>query len=184
MTRMTTAVLKHLKRLLKREDGNAVVEFAILFPIFLSVFLSSFEMGILMIRQVSLERAVDTAVRKLRLGQIPDPTQEKLRNMICSQASILPDCQDTLLIELRPVSTVTWQPLSSDTTCKNRNISINLTPPEDFFNAGGSSEMVLVRVCAVFQPIFPTTKMGMSLKRDELGGYAIVASSAFVNEPL
>jgi len=41
----------------------------------------------------------------------------------------------------------------------------------------------LIRVCAVFKPVFPSTKLGIRLARDELGGYALVASSAYVNEP-
>lgn len=163
------------------EDGNATIQFAIMFPIFLTIFLSSFEIGILMIRQMTLERSVDKTIRELRLGQIGSPTQEKLRTIICSRASLIPDCTNSLLIELRPVSTVTWTPLASETTCRNRSIPIN--PPDDYVEAGDSSELVLIRVCAVFDPIFPTTKLGMSLKRDDLGGYAIVASSAFVNEP-
>ena len=85
-----------------------------------------------------------------------------------------------LLIELRPVSTTTWTPLAEQTTCKNRDEVIN---PAVTLNPGIAHEMVLVRVCAVFDPIFPTTRLGISLEIDELGGYALVASSAFVNEP-
>jgi len=177
-------ILLPLRRLRKNEDGNATIEFVMVFPMVFILFLSSFETGLMMIRQVVLERAVDTTVRELRLGYIPSPTQEKLRNIICKRAALISsECRDTLLIELRPVSTVTWEPLSSDTTCKNRNTTIHPTPPDDFVKAGSSNEMVLVRVCAIIKPLFPTTKMGMALNRDGLGGYALVASSAFVNEP-
>lgn len=163
-----------------RENGNATIEFAIIFPLLVTLLLSTVEIGILTIRQVMLDRAVDITVRDLRLGKIDNPTQEKLRNLICSRSSVVPDCSNRLLIELRPVSTVTWTPLSSDTTCKNRNGSIN---PVVTLNPGASHEMVLIRVCAVFTPIFPSTKLGISLSRDALGGYALVSSSAYVNEP-
>jgi len=177
-------VLLPLRKLRQKEDGNASIEFILVFPMVFILFLSAFETGLMMIRQVVLERAVDTTVRELRLGYITAPTQEKLRKIICYRASLISnECQNTLLIELRPVSTVTWEPLSSDTRCKNSNTDIHPTPPDDFVKGGSANEMVLVRVCAIIKPLFPMTKMGMALNRDGLGGYALVASSAFVNEP-
>jgi len=170
----------NIRSLRKREDGNATIEFAIMFPIMMTMFLSSVEIGILTIRQVMLERSVDMTVRDLRLGHFINPTQDALRTLICQRAAVIPGCMDSLLIELRPVSTTTWTPLAQETTCKNRDEEIN---PVVTLNPGIAHEMVLVRVCAVFEPIFPTTSLGISLKRDELGGYALVTSSAFVNEP-
>jgi len=169
-----------LRSLRKREDGNATIEFAIMFPIMITMFLSSVEIGILTIRQVMLERAVDLTVRDLRLGHFVNPTQDALRTLICQRAAVVPGCMDSLLIELRPVSTTTWTPLSSDTTCKNRDEDIN---PAVTLNPGIAHEMVLVRVCAVFKPVFPSTTLAISLQKDALGGYALVTSSAFVNEP-
>ena len=180
MIRLIKNFLSQARRLRQREDGNATIEFAIIFPIIVTMFLSAFEIGILMTRHVMLERAVDLTVRELRLGKIIAPTQDDLRTLICDRAQIVPRCMQSLLIELRPVSTVTWAPLGSDTTCKNRDSNIS---PVVALNPGASHEMVLVRVCAVFKPVFPSTKLAISLNRDELGGYALVSSSAFVNEP-
>ncbi|HHI71108.1 MAG TPA: pilus assembly protein [Rhodobacteraceae bacterium] len=168
-----------LRKLRKREDGNATIEFVIMFPLVFTLFLSSFELGLMSLRQVMLERSVDIVVRQLRLGYLPNPTQETLRTMICNRAALIPDCLNSLMIELRPVSTVTWEPLGSDTICKNRSQNIEGPP----LHPGSAHEMILVRVCASVVPFFPTSKLGMSLARDELGGYALVASSAFVNEP-
>ncbi len=165
----------------KRDEGNATIEFVIFFPLMVSLLLSTVEIGILTIRQVLLEHAVDLTVRDLRLGNLNNPTQDSLRDLICERSALALNCSDSLLIELRPVSTVTWTPLSVDTTCKDRNNGdIN---PVVALVPGQSHEMVLIRVCAVFKPIFPTTKLGIHLSRDEYGGYAIVTSSAFVNEP-
>ncbi len=172
------------RQLRDSESGNATIQFVIMFPLFLTLFLSSFEFGILMLRQTFLERSVDSVVRELRLGQLLNPTHETIRTEICNRAPILPDCMETLMVELRVVSTVTWTPLATDVVCKDKSIDINVTPPDpSFVNVGNANEMVLVRACAVFKPIFPTTKLGISLKRTDLGGYALVANSAFVNEP-
>lgn len=174
-------IAERLHSIFKRENGNATIEFAFFFPLLVTLLLSSVEIGILTIRQVMLERAVDLTVRDLRLGNLEDPTQELLRNLICVRSSVVPDCQKSLLIELRPVDTVAWTPLSTDTTCRDRNLDID--PIGDYLDAGASHEMVLIRVCAVFDPVFPTTKLGVHLAKDDIGGYALVTSSAFVNEP-
>jgi len=171
---------KRLRSIWCRENGNATIEFAFFFPLLVSLLLSTVEVGILTIRQVMLEQAVDLTVRDLRLGKLLAPTQDDLRNLICARSSVVPHCRDSLLIELRPVSNVTWAPLGSDTICKNRDEDI--TPVVEL-NPGQSHEMMLIRVCAVFEPIFPTSKLGVHMARDQLGGYALVSSSAFVNEP-
>lgn len=166
----------------KRDEGNATIEFAIFFPLLVTILLSTVEIGILTIRQVMLEHAVDLTVRDLRLGKLINPTQDDLRDLICARSSVVPNCTESLLLELRPVSTVTWAPLSSDVTCKERAIG-SIDPLIDLIDAGTSHEMVLIRACAVFEPVFPSTNLAVHMEKDQLGGYALVASSAFVNEP-
>lgn len=166
----------------RRSDaGTATVEFVIVFPAILIIFLSAFEAGFLMIRQVMLERAVDIAVRDLRLGTWSPPTHEELKQAICDRSVIINDCMGVMLLELRPVDKVSWQPLEGQVTCVDRGEEIQ---PVTTFNGGTGNEMMLVRACAVFDPIFPGTGLGFRLPKDETGGYALVSTSAFVNEPL
>lgn len=181
---MIWEIVKIWRRLKRREDGNSTIQFVILFPALITLFFATFEVSMIKIRQVSLERAVDITVRDLRLGKLSDvepaDLQNELRTRICGNSSILPDCMTSLLIELRPVSTTTWEPLGSDVTCKERSEPID---PVVELELGAAHELMLVRVCAVIEPMFPTTQLGIQLHIAELGGYAIVASSAFVNEP-
>lgn len=180
MRQIFSGLMAQLKHLWKSEDGSPSIEFVLVFPFVMGLFFATCEFGLLMTRQSMLETAVDKTVRHLRLGHFNEPDQNDLRRTICKYAAIIRDCENSLLIELRPVSTVTWTPLSGDTTCKDRDADIS---PVVALNPGVSNEMVLVRVCAVFKPFFPTSALGMRLAKDELGGYALVASSAFVNEP-
>lgn len=180
MTPRLKRVIQRFRSIWTRENGNATIEFAFIFPLLVTLLLSTVEIGILTIRQVMLERAVDLTVRDLRLGNIDDPTQDKLRNLICARSSVVPDCSDSLLVELQSVSTTTWATLSADTTCKDKNLTID---PVITLDTGSSHEMVLIRVCAVFDPVFPSTKLGVNMVNDDVGGYALVSSSAFVNEP-
>ncbi len=50
------------------EDGTATIPFLLFLPFFMMLVISSLEMGMLMLRHVMLERALDMSVRDLRLG--------------------------------------------------------------------------------------------------------------------
>lgn len=164
----------------RRESGNATIEFALLFPAFITLFLVVVETGLLLTRGVMLDRAVDISMRELRLGTLDPMTHNNLKTQICSNSVIIPDCENAVLLELRPVSTVTWEPLTNDVTCVNRAEDIQ---PVLEFNPGSSNEMMLVRVCAVFDPFFPTSGLAAQMRLDDTGAYALVTTSAYVNEP-
>lgn len=168
-----------------REKGNASIEFVLIFPAFMILFVSAFEAGLMMTRHVMLERATDITVRGLRLGTWTPPTHEQMKKSICNVAGIIPHCMENLRLELRKVSKVTWQPLDRGASCVDRSVPFN--PLDTSFEAlvkpGGENELMIVRVCAIVDPIFPATGLGLQLPRDHKGGYALVSTSAFVNEP-
>jgi len=145
----------------------------------MTIFISTFDVGMQMVRQVMLDRATDISVRALRLGSWDTPTQERMKRNICNIAGILPDCMANLLIELRPTSTETWAPLPANPTCVDKNAVIQ---PVTSFDGGQQNEMMLVRVCARVKPMFPTTGIGLKLKEDG-EWFSLVSTSAFVNEP-
>lgn len=162
------------------EDGTATIPFLLFMPFYMMLVISSIEMGLMMVREVMLERAVDLSVRGLRLGFWSPPTHDELKRTICNNAGIIPDCMNALLIELRPVDTTTWEPLSSGPTCVDRSQPIQ---PVTTFNAGVENNMMLIRACAKFRPLFPAFGAGATFLKDSYGTYALVASTAFVNEP-
>lgn len=169
-------------RKLREEDGQATIPFVIFLPFYMLMVMSALEMGILMLRQVMLERAVDLSVRDLRLGNWNNPTHDNFKKITCARAGIIPDCLDALVVELRPVDTTTWQPLSAGATCVDR---ANPMLPEDLpeFDDGEGDEIMLIRACVKFDPLFPTTGLGFYLPKDNTGAYALISSTAFVNEP-
>lgn len=182
MIRFSKAIAARLRtaarRLAGQEDGTATIEFVLFVPVFLTVFMSAFESGLLMTRQAMLERAMDVSIRDLRLGW--RPTHDELKARICAVATVFPNCLNAVMLELRPVDTTTWSPLNTNVTCVERNAPVQ---PLTTFVQGVPNEMMLVRACAVFDPIFPLTGMGLHLPLDVSGGYQLAASSAFVNEP-
>lgn len=173
-------LISNLRKRARCEKGTATLEFVILFPVFISIFGSAFEAGLYTTRQVMLERATDIAVRDLRLGTSTVATYQDLKARICNVAGIIPDCMNAVHVELAPVSTTDWNMRTGATACIDRDEDIT---PVTSFTQGGSNELMLVRVCAVVQPMSPMTGLGLKMPKVNASDYALIAASAFVNEP-
>lgn len=169
-----------LHRWWRREDGTATMEFALMLPLIMSLFLMSLEAGVLQLRQSMLERSLEMAMEDLRLGNVSNPTHNKLRDMICDHLVVVSDCKSVLKIDLQPVNTTSWVLPSAAPTCIDRS---NPIAPLNNFATGGGDEMMLVRVCLPADPLFPTTGIGLGLPKDGAGQYRLIVQSAFVNEP-
>jgi hypothetical protein len=177
---MIRRTLSRLYRRAKREDGTATIEFVIVVPIVVTIFMASVEAGFYMAKHVMMERGLDLVMRDLRLGNLGAVDHDDLRELICAATPILKDCESILKVEMRPVSTVTFDLPATPTTCIDRGEE---TEPLTEFTPGGSNEIMIIRICAVQDPIFPSTGIGLQLRADAQGGYQMVSASVFVNEP-
>lgn len=178
-------VLRHIPRALRRflrsDEASATVEFVIIFPAFILLMLSAFESGMLMTRQAMLERGVDMAIRQVRIGAMDPVTHDDLRDAICAQSAIIPNCASELKIEMRRVDLMSWTSIPARADCVNRE---DYGAPLEAFQAGSANQLMFVRVCALFDPVFPTAGLGAQLPVRSGGAYALVSTSAFVIEPL
>ena len=168
----------------EKQDGSATIEFVLLFPVFIFLFLTGFEAGYYMVRNVMLERGLDIAVRDVRLGNGRVPTFAALKQRICDEALILPDCVNNMQIEMRPVDIEPDEiaVMNGPARCIDLNSSDDpLTGTT--YNVGAVNNMMVVRVCSLAEPLFPSTGIGVGLQVDSFGNYALVATAAFVNEP-
>ena len=173
--------LGRLARALRRTDGNATVEFVILFPIFIAIMLQAFEVGWITVRQTMLDRALDLTVRDLRLGHFVNPTNDTLRQAICADVGgVISNCANNMLVELTPVDTTGWTMPPTKATCVNRDAKIQ---PVTTVSQGAGDQLMFVRVCAIIDLMFPLVELGPLLTVDTQGGMAIAATSVFVNEP-
>ena len=179
MTRIVQLFRRGLRRVLP-EEGAASVEFVIVFPFFLGVFLSGYEVATMNMRAVMLERAMDITVRNIRLSSGATLDYEQVKNDICSQTFLIPNCRDALRIELTEVDTDTWSGLNHSPVCIDRTATIQ---PIVQFENGQQNELMLMRACVVVDPVFPGIGVGRSMPKDPSGGYQIIATAAFVNEP-
>jgi TadE-like protein len=169
-----------LRRFRRNDGGTASVEFVFAFPVIMIIFMAAFESGLLMTRLIMLEQALDRTMRELRLGRLENPTALSIKDEICSRTVIFKDCTDNVTVELTKVNNVSWDMPRTRTQCVNREEEIN---PVLVFNQGAENEVMMVRVCAVQDAIFPTTGLGLDLPTDSQGGYGLISVSAFVNEP-
>jgi Flp pilus assembly protein TadG len=171
---------KALRRFRHREGGTATVEFVFAIPIILTIFMASFESGLLMTRLIMLEQSLDMTMRELRLGRLLNPTASSIKQEICDRTVIFEDCLDAVTVELTRVDTTTWQMPGLRVACVDREQEIQ---PVVTFTPGADNELMLVRVCATQDAMFPSTGIGLDLPKDAQGGYGLIAVSAFVNEP-
>lgn len=180
MLALAKRVLGGLARGVRREDGTATIEFVLLFPAFMTLFLSAFEMSLYLARATLLERAVDLNVRALRLGSLEPATSDELKSRICDDSMILPNCDDNIMVELTNVSPNAWNLPSTGITCADRDEEIQ---PAVDFEFGRLNDLMMVRVCVVVDPFFGSTPYVMNLPKDSTGGFTLTAMSTFVNEP-
>ena len=173
---------RHLaRRLWRRDEGSSTVEFVIVAPMILVLMFSAIDFGMVMLRQVFLDRSVDMVVREVRLGRVPAGGGQAFRQMICNRTFMLPNCINAISVEMRPVDTVTWAGLTGPAQCINREEDI--APALQFQPNQGAQVLMLLRVCIVADPFIDTTGMVMGMTRAASGGFNLVARAAWVNEP-
>ncbi|MEQ9695398.1 TadE/TadG family type IV pilus assembly protein [Shimia sp. SDUM112013] len=177
---MMQAVKSRLTRTARNEDGHASLEFAIMFPIFFVILLSAVELGMMTLRMAYLERGLDIAVREVRLSTGNAPDHAELITMICDEATMIPDCTDNLKLEMVEVDPRDWGGLTPGATCTNRAEDVQ---PVTTFVAGGANQLMILRACAKIEVLYPNIGFGNAIEKDDAGDAALVAVSAFVQEP-
>lgn len=165
-----------------REEGGVTAEFVLAFPIVFFIVLSCFEVGLMNLRRVMLERATHEMVRAVQLDPGRDWQHDDLKTALCGAAGRLyRDCADIVTIELRPIdqTLADWGFLPTTATCQDRAEDVD--PPD--VASGGGNELMQVRTCAIFAPLFPNLLVGRAMPKDANGDYRMTALSTFVNEP-
>lgn len=174
--------MRQILRFLRREEANSTIEFVLIFPVFLAVFLASFELGMLQLRHTMLERGLDLAVRTVRLSSGTTPDYDTIRDKICEETLLVADCEANLKLEMVRLNPWTSFATIPGADCVNRAVPF---APVRSWVEGGPNDLLLLRACVLFDPMFPTTGIGYRLGQDfgNGGAYALTAKSVFVVEP-
>ena len=171
----------NITRFWRDESATATMEFVIVFPLVILFFIAVFETGLILSRQVLMERSLDDAVRTLRLVQGVSLTADDIEDAICANTAAIPDCDNVLVVDLRVIDQTTYSLPEEDVLCVDRN-NIEVRP-DNVFSQGQDNELILIRACAIVDQILPVSGFGLNLTRDDTGGMHMVAASIFVNEP-
>lgn len=178
---MIRALFSRLHRGLRDEDGSAAVEFAIVFPVMALMIVMTIEMGFITLRQTMLERGLDIAVREVRLGTGTAPEHNDIKTLICDNSLILSDCDQNLYLEMVPSDIRAFTGLHPITSCTDSPVE---SRPVRSFTPGQPNQLVMLRACVLYKPLFPEGMLPRVLKSDDEGNSAIIAVTAFVQEPL
>jgi len=170
-----------LQRYRREEKGGAyVIEFVFMFPLVLILFLMSVEMGIYSMRHLFLDRGLDMTVRYVRLNTDKQITHNDLKDMICESAGFLPECEDTLRLEMQPVDPRAFAAFNPNPDCVDISRPVS---PERGFSLGQEHQMMILRACYRFVPVFGSTGLGFAFEKDGSGRARMVSSALFVQEP-
>jgi len=131
-------------------------------------------------RHVMLERGLDQTVREVRIGRILDPTHDVLKDKICEYAGIIPECSDNLRLEMINNDLRAWSPMSESVQCVDREEE---AAPVITFNTALNNELIVLRVCALFDPMVPLGVIGTTIPKESGAAYGLVATSSYVMEP-
>lgn len=177
---MTLKLLTFLDRFRRNDDGFITIEFALAVPLIFTLFLTSVEMGIYAVRQNFLDRGLDMAVRDIRLNTGAEFSHAEIKSRVCQYSGFLEDCDIALTVQMSPVNPRAFAGFAGSATCAD--VSMPPAPPTPFAH-GSEHQLMLVRACYVFRPVFPSTGMGRSFTKDSNGRVKMVSLSGFVQEP-
>lgn len=178
---MSRALIPMLRRFRRSESGHATIEFALVFPAMLFLLLSSVEMGLISLQHSMLERAMDITVRDIRLSTGNAPQHDEIKDLLCERAGFIDNCSQNMMLEMIEVDPRNWSGLSQNAACTDK--SEEVAPVVQFKNDAGDNALMILRACAKIDPVFPTAGLGKNLVKDSAGQFALVAVSAFVQEP-
>ena len=174
------SITRQLRRFIRGERGNVTIEFVFYTVVLFGLLGAGVEMGSINLRRALLERAVDVAVRDIRLGTGNIPSYWNVKKKMCREASFSGDCENNLMLEMVQVDPRNFTKLDDEAQCSNAREDPK--PVRNFVN-GQENDLMVLRVCAMIDPIFPTTGLGKSLGTGPGGQFSLVSTTVFVQEP-
>ncbi|HVU20171.1 MAG TPA: TadE/TadG family type IV pilus assembly protein [Rhizomicrobium sp.] len=158
-------------------SGSAIVEFALIAPIFFLLLFAILEIGIIFFAQSTLQHATNNLARLVRTGQLQlnGTTQSQMRSKVCTDIAPLIPCDNQLYVDLEAFSNFGSVGFSPPLDPNGNMIPLN------GYNAGSACSVVLVRIFyawPVFTPILTPFLSNMAGDK-----HLLYAASAFRNEP-
>ena len=170
-----------LRRFCGTQSGSVTVEFVLLFPAALYILLMSCEVGLWNTRELMLRRATNLVIREVRLTTGAPPSYEEMKQAICERSIFTDGCMENLRVEMRALPISAWSNVTGPAQCIDHEEDVD---PLDGFKPGQQNELMIVRVCRLFDPIMPGGGFGNKVAENSENEYGVRVTSAFVTEPL
>ncbi len=142
---------KLLKKFIKKEDGATAIEFSLLFIPYLMLSLGIIELSVMYTSASLLEGATSSAARMIRTGQLQqdggDP-ETLFRDGLCEYAVVLVNCNDVVVEVITMDSFADFGTYAPSYDGDGNMVSQG-------FDAGGSSDRVLIRTAYRYEMMTP-----------------------------
>ncbi|MEO0665569.1 MAG: pilus assembly protein [Pseudomonadota bacterium] len=176
---MIRAIIQRLRRFGRDESGVITVDYILSLPLYIAIFLMSFETSFIMMRQTMLDRGVDLAVREVRLNTLAPPNYDELKEMVCDTAGLISSCSQNLTLEMYQEDPRGTMSLNAAAQCFDREEEVQ---PATIYEPGAQNQIMFVRACVRYKPVFPSAILAGAIV-DANGDYALTSASIYVTEP-
>ena len=166
-----------LRRFRRNREGSAVVEFALVAPIFFGLLFAIIEMAMVFFASQVLETVTQDSARQIMTGQAQTAsmTQAQFKTLVCNKVVALFDCANGVSIDVQ-----SYPGFSSVNIADPIDAGRNFVPPNNYL-PGGPGDIVVVRVFYQW-PLF-VTGLGFNIANLSGSKRLLTATAAFQNEP-
>ena len=166
------------RKFVRRNDGAAMIEFAIVVVPFLALLFAIIETALVFFASQVLETAVADSARLIMTGQAQTQNLNAttFKTQVCARIFGLFDCANGIKIDVR-----TYASFANASTAKPIGTDGNIDTSNFGFQPGQPGDIVVVRM--VYQwPTFVRT-FGLNVSDLANGNRLVMATAAFRNEP-
>jgi Flp pilus assembly protein TadG len=166
-----------VRRLVRQQDGAAMVEFGLVAAPFLALVFAIIETAVVFFAGQALETAVADSSRLIMTGQAQTAGYDAaaFKNAVCSKIYGLFNCASGVSVDVQTFSSFSNV---TNTSPVDANGNFNLNPQ---YNPGGPGDIVLVRLFYQY-PVY-VSLLGFNLQNVNGGKRLLAATAAFRNEP-
>jgi Flp pilus assembly protein TadG len=163
------------RALLRRQDGNAIVEFALVAAPFLALLMAILETALVFFAQQVLQTATTQASRLIMTGQAQSggETAAQFQQAVCNDAAVIFSCSG-IYVNVQTFSS--FSSVSQLNPLSNGNFNTTMN-----YSLGSQGDIELVQVFYQW-PVY-TAPLGFSLSNMNGNSRLLVATAVFRNEP-
>ena len=166
-----------LRRFRRNRRGSAVVEFALVAPMFFAVLFAIIELALVFFASQMLETVTQDTSRLIMTGQAQNAayTQASFKDAVCAKLTVMFDCVNGVSIDVQ-----SYKQFSTVDIADPIDAGKNFVPPNNYL-PGGPGDIVVVRLFYKW-PLFVT---GLGFNPANIAGNKrlLTATAAFQNEP-